>query len=138
MSLSTILTKNVITAEPKDSLAAAADLMKRNNVGSIVITERNCPVGIVTDRDLALGCLVHGFRPEDHVQTVMACPVSTIREDEGIMDATQLMMAEGVRRLPVVDERKCLVGIVTFDDLLLLLSGELHNIATGVQSEISA
>jgi CBS domain-containing protein len=138
MSLSSILTRKVITAGPQDTLASAAKLMQQNNVGAIVITEQNRPVGIVTDRDLAMGALVHGFRPDDHVQTVMATPVSTIREDEGILGATQQMMAQGVRRLPVVDRLERLVGIVTLDDLLLLLGRELRNMAEGVRAEITA
>jgi CBS domain-containing protein len=138
MPLSSILSRKVVTAGPQETLANAAKLMEQNNVGAIVVTERNRPVGIVTDRDLALGALVHGFRPDDHVQTVMATPVSTIREDEGILDATQQLMALGVRRLPVVDRLERLVGIVTLDDLLLLLGRELHNMSEGIRAEVSA
>jgi CBS domain-containing protein len=138
MSLGTMLKRKVITAGPQDSLAQAAKLMEQNNVGAIVITERNRPVGIVTDRDLALAVLVRGFSADDHIQTVMAYPVATIREDEGILSATQQMMQLCVRRLPVVNKLENLVGIVTLDDLLLLLSRELHNISEGVRTEISA
>jgi len=138
MSLGTTLTRKVITAGPKDSLAQAAKLMEQNNVGAIVVIERNRPVGIVTDRDLALAALVRGFSADDHIQTVMAYPVSTIREDEGILDATHQMMTLGVRRLPIVDKLEHLVGMVTLDDLLLLLGRELHNMSEGVRAEISA
>ena len=138
MSLGKMLARKVVTAGPKDSLAQAAKLMEQNNVGAIVITEQNRPIGIVTDRDLALGALVHGFSANDHIQTVMAYPASTIREDEGVLDATQQMMELGVRRLPVVDKLEHLVGIVTLDDLLLLLSRELHNISEGIRAEVSA
>ena len=138
MSLGNIMSRKVITASPKDSLAHAAKLMEQNNVGAIVITERNRPIGIVTDRDLALGALVRGFGSEDHVQIVMAYPVSTIRDDESILDATRQMMELGVRRLPVVDKLERLVGIVTLDDLLLLLGRELHNMSEGVRAEVQA
>ena len=138
MSLGNILSRKVITASPKDSLAHVAKLMEQNNVGAVVITEKHRPVGIVTDRDLALGSLVRGFGSEEHVQTVMAYPVSTIHDDESILDATRQMMELGVRRLPVVDKLEHLVGIVTFDDLLLLFGRELHNMSEGVRAEMSA
>jgi CBS domain-containing protein len=138
MSLGKMLARKVVTAGPKDSLAQAAKLMEQNNVGAIVVTERNRPVGIVTDRDLALAALVRGFSADDHIQTVMAYPVATIREDEGILSATQQMMELGVRRLPVVNKLEHLVGIVTLDDLLLLLSRELHNMSEGIWAEVSA
>jgi CBS domain-containing protein len=137
MSLGNMLTRKVVTASPRDSLATAAKLMEQNNVGAIVITEGHRPIGIVTDRDLALG-LVHGFVGADHIQTVMAHPVSTIRDDEGIFDATKQMMELGVRRLPVVDKLERLVGIVTLDDLLLLLARELHYMSEGIRAEIAA
>ena len=138
MSLGKILSRKVITAGPKDSLAHAAKLMERNNIGAIVITEGNRPVGIITDRDLALGVLVRSFGADDHIQTVMAYPVSTIRDDEDILDATRQMMELGVRRLPVVDKLERLVGIVTLDDLLLLLGRELHQMSEGVRGEVQA
>ena len=137
MSLATF-TRKVVTAEPKDSLEKVARLMVQNNVGAIVVSEQGRPLGIVTDRDLALATCVLGISRDQHVQTVMTCPVSTIREDEGILDATQQMMQLAVRRLPVVDALGRLVGIVSLDDLLLLLSRELHNLAEGVKAEVSA
>jgi CBS domain-containing protein len=68
----------------------------------------------------------------------MTCPVDTIRDDEGVYNATQKMMELAVRRLPVVDDIGRLVGIVSLDDLLALLSRELRNIAEGVRAEVAA
>jgi CBS domain-containing protein len=138
MSLSTMLARKVVTTAPQDSLADAARLMEQHNVGAIVITERKKPIGIVTDRDLALAALVRGFSPDDHIQTVMGWPVATIDEHEGIFNATQRMMELGVRRLPVVNDFGHLVGIVSLDDLLLLLGRELHNLSAGVRAEVTA
>jgi signal-transduction protein with cAMP-binding, CBS, and nucleotidyltransferase domain len=67
----------------------------------------------------------------------MTCPVSAIRQDEGVYNATQQMMELAVRRLPVVDEQGQLVGLVSLDDLLLLLGRELHNIAEGIRAEVA-
>ena len=138
MSLSKMLTRQPISLQPHDSLAEAARLMESENVGAIVVTERKRPVGIVTDRDLAFAVCTGGRSPQDEVQTVMTCPVETISGDEGVYNATQKMMELAVRRLPVVNYMGTLIGLVTLDDLLLLLSRELHQLAGGIQAETKA
>jgi CBS domain-containing protein len=135
MKLGTLFIREVVTAGPKDSLAKVAKLMEQHNVGTVVVAEQDRPVGIVTDRDLALAVCGRGVSPEEHIQKVMTCPVSTMRHNEGIYKATQHMMELAVRRLPVVDEVGRLVGLVSLDDLLLLLSRELHNVAEGIRAE---
>ncbi len=137
MNPGTMFVREVVTAGPKDSLAEVAKLMEQHNVGTVVVAEQGRPVGIVTDRDLALAVCGRGVSPEERVQEVMTCPVSTMRHNEGIYQATQHMMELAVRRLPVVDEVVRLVGLVSLDDLLLLLSRELHNIAEGIRAETS-
>lgn len=87
MSLTKLLTRAAISANPQDSLAEVAHLMKTENVGAVVITERNRPVGIVTDRDLALAVCTGGSSPDDEIQGVMTCPVETISGDEGVYSA---------------------------------------------------
>jgi CBS domain-containing protein len=124
-----------VTASPKDSLARVGSLMEQENVGAVVVTEADRPVGIVTDRDLALAVCVRHTSPDEHVQSIMTCPVSTISKDEGVYTATQQMMEQAVRRLPVVDQSGGLVGLVSLDDLLLLLSRELQNMAEGIKVE---
>jgi CBS domain-containing protein len=125
----------VVTARPEDSLATVAKLMAQHNVGAVVVAEQGRPVGIVTDRDLALAACARRLPPEEHVQKVMTCPVATMKHNEGIYKATQHLMELKVRRLPVVDEVGRLVGVVSLDDLLLLLSRELHNMAEGIRAE---
>jgi len=138
MSLSKLLARKAVTASPHDSLADVARLMKDENVGAVVITERVRPIGIVTDRDLALAVCTEGRNPGDEVQSVMTCPVETVSGDEGIYDATRKMMDLAVRRLPVVNYMGALIGLVSLDDLLLLLSRELHQLSEGIQAETKA
>jgi signal-transduction protein with cAMP-binding, CBS, and nucleotidyltransferase domain len=109
--------------------------MEKQNVGAVVVAQDNRPIGIVTDRDLALAVCVRGKSPDEHVQEVMTCPVSTINKDEGVYAATQQLMEQAVRRLPVVDENGDAIGLVSLDDLLLLLSRELQNMAEGIKVE---
>lgn len=137
MSIGKMVTRKPITADPGDSLAKVATLMEQENVGAVVVTERRKPVGIVTDRDLALATCVRGLTPNNAIVTVMTHPVATIREGEGVLDVTEQMMEHSVRRLPIVDEHDELVGLVSADDLVPLLSRELHNIVEGIQAEIA-
>jgi CBS domain-containing protein len=137
MSLGSLFSRKVITVEPEESLAKAARLMAQENVGAVVVVEHNRPVGMLTDRDVALAVCLQGAKPKDAVQSHMSCPVDTMNEDDGIYNATQKMMELAVRRLPVVNKFGCLVGVVSLDDLLGLLSRELRNIAEGVRAEVS-
>ena len=112
--------------------------MDKEYVGAVVVTEGNRPVDIVTDRELALAVCVRDALPQDHVQNVMTCPVTTISKDEGVFSATQQMMEQAVRRLPVVDESGGLVGLVALDDLLLPFSRESQGMAEGIKAEAIA
>jgi len=107
--------------------------MRERNVGAVVVVENRKPVGMVTDRDLALALGDRGLDAEAPVANVMSAPVRTIPEGAGIFAATQCMRDAGVRRLPIVDKDGCLTGIISFDDLLRLLGGELYNLAEGIR-----
>jgi len=128
--------KQVVTAAPSDSLAAVAQQMERHNVGAVVIVENHRPVGIVTDRDLALQLGARGVPPRTPVGEAMSTPATTISLDDGVFDTSQVLKESGVRRLPVVDEDGRLVGLVTLDDLLRVLSRELSNLTEGIQTEM--
>jgi CBS domain-containing protein len=128
--------KRVVMAGPQEPLASVAHFMEEHHVGAVVIVENHKPVGIVTDRDLALQVVARGVSPQTPVVRVMSTPVQTIYQDEGVFDTTQAMMSAGVRRLPVVDEDGRLVGIVTLDDLLRVLSRELSNLTDGIKPEM--
>src|SRR5688572_1485080 len=100
MKSKNLFTKEVVTATPGDTLALVARQMERHNVGAVVITRQDRPVGIITDRDLALAVCADGMPRDTPVQEVMTCPVSTIQQGEGVFQATRHMMEKQVRRLP--------------------------------------
>jgi len=137
MKLSDLFTKTVVTAEPQATLAAIALRMQEHNVGTVVIVEKQRPVGIVTDRDLALALGAQGKDVRAQVQTVMTRRVLAIPEDMGIFAATKYIRECGVRRLPIVDREDCLVGMVSLDDLLRVLARELFNLAEGIKEEVA-
>jgi len=130
--------RDVATVEPEATLADAGKLMKDRNVGDVVVVEYDEPIGILTDRDLAMAVTVDGAGPQTPVSEVMSRPVVTIREEQGVFNATQYMLGYQIRRLPVVNEDDKLVGIVTLDDMLSLLSRELANVIKSVEPALES
>jgi signal-transduction protein with cAMP-binding, CBS, and nucleotidyltransferase domain len=128
--------KPVVTAGPQETLAAVGRLMEQHNVGAVVLAEDHRPVGIVTDRDLALHVAARGVPLQTPVARVMSSPVQTVGRDDGVFYTTHSMMESRVRRLPVVDDDGRPVGIVTLDDLLRVLGRELSNLVDGIRSEM--
>ncbi len=133
MKVASLFAKPVVTVGPRTPLRTAASLMREHDVGALVVSEQNRPVGIITDRDIAMALCERGFTVDEPVQQVMTVPVESLREEDGIYDATRRMMEAGVRRLPVVDEMGRLVGLVSLDDLLLMLSRALNQMAEGIR-----
>jgi CBS domain-containing protein len=136
MKLNDIFTRSVVTARPGETLATVALRMKEHNVGTVVVVEEQRPVGIITDRDVALALGALGVSPQAQVQKVMTRHVLAVPEDTGVFTATKYMRERGVRRLPIVDREDRLVGIVTLDDLLRSLGRELYNLAEGIEHEM--
>jgi CBS domain-containing protein len=129
--------KDLVTAGPDDSLTSVAQLMEQHNVGTVVIVQNQKPIGIVTDRDLALAIGAREFPPQTPAGQVMTVPVTTIDQRKEVADATWYMLGYEVRRLPIVDEKGRLVGIVTLDDLLRHLARQLANLADGIKPEMA-
>jgi CBS domain-containing protein len=136
MKLNEIFTRNVVTGRPDETVAAVAFRMQEHNVGTVVIVDNQRPVGIITDRDVALALGAQGLSPQTPVRKVMSQHVLAIPEDMGIYTASRFMRDRQVRRLPVVDREDRVVGMVTLDDLLRFLGRELYNLAEGIKHEM--
>jgi len=130
-----IFATNLVTVGPEEPLSWVALQMREYDVGMVVVVADQKPVGIVTDRDLALALGTRDINPKTCVKSVMTTPVRTIPDGAGIFAATQCMHDAKVRRLPIVDEEGCLVGIVSLDDLMWLLGRELYNLADGIKHQ---
>ena len=110
------MTQGVVTADARDSLRNVGALMRDRNVGSVVICEQGRPVGVMTDRDLAIAVVADGVDPETAVGRQASRPLVTGEADMDIEEAVALMIQHHIRRLPVTDGHD-LAGIVTIDDL---------------------
>jgi CBS domain-containing protein len=112
--------------------------MWTRKVGALVVTdEAGKPLGVLTDRDIVVRVVAPGRDPAKvQVGSVIRRNPTVIREDQGILDATKSLSRRGVRRLPVVDAKGKLVGILALDDLLMLLGSEMGHIASALASEL--
>ena len=133
-----ICTKPAITASPDTTAREAAHRMWTRNVGAIVVVSRQGkPIGVVTDRDIAVKVVAQGSDPAVvRVGALITRKPTVIREDAGILDATKLLSRRGVRRLPVVNRAGKLIGIISLDDLLMLIGSELRHVASTLASEL--
>ena len=120
----------LVTATPQTTARQAARLMRERRVGSLLVEDgSDTPVGVVTDRDLATQVVAESLDPDaTTIKDLVARSPETIREDCTIPDALAKMAEVSCRRLPVVDERDGLVGIVSLDDILQYLGDQLHSV----------
>jgi CBS domain-containing protein len=132
--ISDVMTQGVVTAERTDSLRHVGELMRDRNVGSVVILEHDRPVGVITDRDLALAVAADGVSVEEEAGPYASRPLVTGMVEMDIEEAVALMVQHRIRRLPVIDGED-LAGIVTIDDLAVR-AGDLHQ-AQQITAEVA-
>ena len=140
MSIGEICNRKVVVMQREETIAEAAKLMRDQHVGSVLIVNeqdgKRVPIGIATDRDLVVEVIAPELDPDAiTVGDIMMTSFVVVKEDTGVSEAIQYMRAKGVRRLPVVDAEAKLLGIVTLDDLLILLAEELDTLAKLVAQE---
>jgi CBS domain-containing protein len=124
------------TIGPDESVRAAADRMKLHGVGLLVVVEGRQPIGMLSDRDLALGVLRKRLDPDSvRVRELMSAPAVTIPEGTPARAAARVLRERGLRRLPRVGAEGELVGIVALDDLLRKLAGELSELARVIDEQ---
>ena len=135
MPIEDLARSDAITAPPETPVTDLATIMAEEKVGSVVITNGDAPVGIVTDRDLTVRVL--GEQADLASQTaedVMTTDLCTAEPDAGFYEAASLMAEHGVRRLPVC-EGDSLVGIITADDMTELLADEQQHLGNIIRSQ---
>jgi CBS domain-containing protein len=130
MSVGRICCREVNLAGPDESVRAAAQRMGKTGVGTLIVLDaRRRPIGIVTDRDLVVRVTAAGKDPvATPVGKVMTRDPKLVDEGSSIESALAMMRTAGVRRLPVVDRRGTLVGVLSLDDVLELLAEEVAQI----------
>lgn len=132
MQLKDIMAKKVVTVTGEESVADAARKMREANIGCLVVTNTRSVKGIITDRDLAVGCLSDGHDARRcEVSHHMSSPVITAGPNMDILEAAHLMTEKKIKRLPVV-EREQLVGLVSFSDIAQAMDRPMHDLMVGM------
>lgn len=141
MGIGQICNQKVSMVSAEASILEVASIMKRNNVGSVVVvadlTEEKDPVGVITDRDIVVKVLAENLDISDiKVEQVMTKHPLILSSKEGIRKAIELMREYSVRRAPIKNESNKIVGIITLDDLLIMISNELGDLARLIDEQI--
>lgn len=135
-----ICTRSVTMAFRQTPLDEAARLMRENHVGCLVVVDdmpdQRTVIGLLTDRDIVTAVVAADLAPSAlRVEDVMTTDLVIAREEDSLIDLIRTMRSKGVRRVPVVGLQDELIGIVTFDDVLGILSEELDLLVATVGSE---
>ena len=133
MLIQDLITRAPVTVGSGASLASAAARMREAGVGSVVVTEEAVPVGVVTDRDVALA-LAEGLEGAVVGDIMTPAPVC-VACDADVETALERMEAHGVRRLLVLEDAR-LIGVVSLDDVFVHLGYLMRKAAALVRSEI--
>ena len=118
MRIKDIMTRDVELTSPDETIRAAAQKMLDCDCGILPVAQGDRLVGMITDRDIVTRAVAHGADPDGcHVGAVMSPDVKYVFEDESTEDLARNMMSLQIKRLPVLDRKKWLVGIVSLGDL---------------------
>lgn len=118
MQIAEIMSRDVQLASPQQSLQEAARMMAELDVGAIPVADNDRLVGMLTDRDICVRAVAAGRSPKEcKVGEIMSADVKYVFEDETTEDLARNMSTLQVRRMPVLDRDKRLVGIVSIGDL---------------------
>ena len=131
MTVGRICRRDVDLVDPDATARMAAQRMASRNVGSLLVVDGGRHVlGVITDRDLALRLVAQGLDPHlTRVSELMTPHPDTVGEQTSVEDALAVMRSRGVRRLPVLGAGGTLAGVVSVDDVLVLLADEFGELS---------
>lgn len=125
-TIAEIMSTDVRTIQPQDSLRRAAQCMQELDVGALPVCDGERLLGMVTDRDITVRAIADGLNPDEAcVSDIMTPDVECCTVDQDAEEAKRLMGARQVRRLPVIDRNHKLVGIVSLGDLATRQTGHI-------------
>lgn len=117
MKINEIMTRNVQTVRPEESIREAAALMARIDSGALLVEENDRLVGMLTDRDITLHAVAEGLHGDAPVRQIMSGNVCYCFEDEDVQHVAQNMADIQKRRLPVLSREKRLIGVVSLGNI---------------------
>ena len=117
MKVQQAMTSDVCLADPDQSIRDAAKIMAANDIGALPVGSGDRLIGMITDRDIAVRAVAEGLGPETRISEVMSRDVKYCFADDDLDDVAANMGRIQVRRLPVLNRDKRLVGIVAVSDV---------------------
>jgi CBS domain-containing protein len=139
MSIESLLRRPVQTLPPDAPCREAAQLLRDEGVGCVVVSEDERPLGIVTDRDLVVRVMASGRDPDKTpLRDVMSGEPVFLADERGIDQVVATMRQERIRRIPIVDAEGRLEGVISLDDLLPLLARQFGELAEAIRGELEA
>ncbi len=140
MSAGEYCNREIVVVSKAEPVQEAITLMRRHHVGDVIVieqTERGAlPIGILTDRDIVLEILAEDVDLNSvRIGDVMSYELITVTENTTLIDTIKLMRQKGIRRMPVVNDKGVLQGLLSVDDLLELLAEQLNDIIALIQKE---
>lgn len=143
MNVGEICVRNVITVRELDELTKAAEVMREKHIGYLVVVGPKVgeagfvPIGVLTDRDIVIGVVAKDTDPKTlRVGDLMTRQPVVIDENASLTEALSEMRRIGVRRIPVVNRKRLLTGVLSLDDILGALSEELADVAGSIRKEV--
>ena len=133
-----LMKTKVITVSPSAPITEAALLMRDEDIGAlIVVDDTEKPVGIMTDRDIVISALAENKDPgELIVEDIMTRQLHMVQEDTNVFDILRMLSRNSIRRVPVTRKGK-LAGVISVDDIVVVLATELANLASALTGGIS-
>lgn len=140
MNIGQLCQREVVTIRQEEELAAAAQVMRSQHVGFLVVVEpvdgAQRVVGVLTDRDIVVAVLAREVDTRQlKVGDVMSREPLLAEESQPLESVLCLMREVGVRRVPVINDAGHLVGVLSLDDVLEAMAEQLVNIAASIRSE---
>jgi CBS domain-containing protein len=134
--ISEIMTRDVMTVSPQESIRRAAQMMDELNVGAIPVCDGQKLVGMITDRDITVRAIAVGNSPENTtVGEIMSSEVRWCFDDQAVDEVMEQMRDVQIRRIPVMDHHtKNMVGIVSLGDLATKHSAEVDRTLEKISS----
>ena len=130
-----VLESDVVTVQRDTPVTEIVGKMADEDVGSVIIVEEENPVGILTDRTIALSLEESQDVGEKTAEDFDIPDLVTGSTDMTVFEVLRQMEDQGIRRMPIVDDEGNLEGIVTLDDIIVVLNAELSNTASIIESQ---
>lgn len=140
MKVGELCQRGVVAIANSEDIPAAAQMMREHHVGFLVVfaqgDELRRPIGVLTDRDIVIGVIAKKVNPQAlRVDDLMTRQPVVAHETEDLSDVLQAMRLAGIRRVPVVDQRSALVGVIAIDDAFHIITNFMCDITGSVQNQ---